>query len=138
MKSTLLFLALLCGAVAAEKPTSIVPDLHQALRGAAEIGYIVGKCDGTEAELEQLMKEVQDGNPAAVTKFVQDHAGKSQPVAAPVTTMWGDDYLKAYPAKVGIAAVTHFHFVFLSGPNGTPSYEFGLRSDGVVVWREVK
>ena len=39
--------------------------------------------------------------------------------------------------KISPVNGTKYYFVMI-GANGGPSYEFGLRSDGVVVWREVK
>jgi hypothetical protein len=66
----------------------------------------------------------------------------------PITTLWGDDYLAKYPQPqmtygsangifMGkVEPLKHMRFVMLAGYNG-PSYEFGLRSDGVVVWREL-
>lgn len=56
----------------------------------------------------------------------------------PLTTMWGEDYLKAHPMFAGEVAMKTFHFFMLNGGRGGPSYELGLRSDGVIVWREVK
>lgn len=50
--------------------------------------------------------------------------------------MWGDDYLRLYPPKTPFA-MAHLKFVVIQSP-GAPAYEFGLRADGVVVWREIK
>lgn len=54
----------------------------------------------------------------------------------PPTTMWGQDWLKTQTGNASLN-VSKFHFVLIGGTHG-PSYELGLRSDGVVVWREVK
>jgi hypothetical protein len=58
--------------------------------------------------------------------------------STPLTTTWGEDYMKEHPMFGGEVAAKKFHFIMLTGPRGGPSYELGLRSDGVVVWREVK
>lgn len=61
-----------------------------------------------------------------------------------LTVKWGDDLIReAYsnpapgvPADTSKPAKLHIVYVQVH-PQGR-SYEFGLRSDGVVVWREVK
>lgn len=57
----------------------------------------------------------------------------------PLTTMFGEDYLKSHPKLAGkVANISKFYFVMIQPNDGELGYEFGLRSDGVVVWREVK
>lgn len=52
----------------------------------------------------------------------------------PLRTKWGDDLAKeAGTYKAG----THYEMIAVRY-GGTKAYEMGLRSDGVVVWREVK
>lgn len=50
------------------------------------------------------------------------------------TIIWGDDWK---PVNTPNASITHQYFILFTKPDG-PRYEAGLRSDGVVVWREVK
>lgn len=61
------------------------------------------------------------------------------PSTSSLSVMWGDDYMKKYPPNTSSEKITFYrtHFVYLSMNNG-PAYEFGLREDGVVVWREAK
>jgi hypothetical protein len=59
------------------------------------------------------------------------------PITPPLTTMWGDDYMKAHPKAFKDSKDGHFYFVEWSMP-GENKFELGLRSDGVVVWREIK
>lgn len=54
----------------------------------------------------------------------------------PLATMWGDDVKDKIPTPAG-AKITRVHFILFTKPDGT-RLEAGLRSDGVVVWREVK
>lgn len=57
-----------------------------------------------------------------------------------VATIWGEDLVKQYPQ----AGLTKFMFAMAQVNGPAPDYkpiikyEFGLRSDGVVVWREIK
>lgn len=55
------------------------------------------------------------------------------------TIMWGDDFMKAHPDifKNANWKTDHYQFIHVGNSTG-PSYELGLRSDGVVVWREIK
>lgn len=52
----------------------------------------------------------------------------------PVT--WGDDYLRDHPDLFS-ASVKKFSWVMIN-PGSSEEFEFGLRSDNVVVWRKVE
>lgn len=55
------------------------------------------------------------------------------------TTTWGEDYVRQHQMFPGEPTqLTKFHFALLQGSRGGAAYELGLRSDGVIVWREVK
>jgi hypothetical protein len=60
--------------------------------------------------------------------YIKDHAP---------LTLWGDDLKALYPEAFAKPTVENFYITLIQIQHG-PSFEFGLRSDGVVVWREVK
>ena len=152
MKTTILFLALLCGAFAAETP--IVFDggtldfkYPRNLSIKAGSGQIVIDFKTGNVELPKDMK-LPDAAVAFWLRVAEAFPEMRRAIISgnpePLTTMWGEDYLKAHASlmigatKEQAASVTKMYFVMIAGSDGRPGYEFGLRSDGVVVWREIK
>ena len=50
--------------------------------------------------------------------------------------MWGEDFIRANPEIFKDRTLKSVGLIRIDYGNG-PAYELGLRSDGVVVWREV-
>lgn len=154
MKTTIIFLALLCGAVGQrlEVPSEVyVTSTRETLNLTyssnlsirAGTGQIIIDLKTGNVELPKDMK-LPDAAMAFWLRVAQAFPECRRAIISgdttPLTTIWGDDWLKKYPAKNPSpnATIAKICFIAILPSEGRPGYEFGLRSDGVTVWREIK